>query len=200
MPSPVMSQNLSSIRSSQTKSDNPYNLSLKHDDGNSDNENDSQIMNAGVVCCNTKLIQALKDPRLAETLTLLADPTVLNSLWALKKNQSGFTGALSSVPVQTNFPTSQPPSPESLGLNIPPVQHNIKKESQTTSGPLSLDNFDKTVGSPKQKNPMPKHSISESPKSLEALKKFKSNAEPPVATMVTLADIKRQKYGNAILL
>ena len=58
---------------------------------------------------------------------------------------------------------------------------------------MSLDDFDKTVGSPKQKNPMPKRSISESPKSSEALKKFKSNAEPPVATMVTLADIKRQK-------
>ena len=80
-----MSQNLSSIQSSQTKSDDPYNLSLKHDDGDSDNENVSQIMNAGVVCCNTKLVQALKDPRLAETLTLLADPTVLNSLRALKK-------------------------------------------------------------------------------------------------------------------
>ena len=84
-PSPIMSQNHSSIRSSQTKSDDPYNLSLKHDDGDSDNENDSQITNAGVVCCNTKLVQALKDLPLAETLTLLADPTVLNSLRALKK-------------------------------------------------------------------------------------------------------------------
>ena len=197
-PSPMSSaQNISSIRSSQTSQH-------KVDDFNE--FVDSEVDNASladnkseekIICCNTCLVQALKSPELVTSLTLLSDPSVVDALHAIK-DKSGFTGSLANMPVQTsNAQCPQMPTPSSLGLFPPNTSdHNsssrasVKIEPDQSDRPLSLDDFDRIIGSPKSKCHTPKRSIIDSPKAVDTAKKFKPNTVPTIEQMIQLSEIK----------
>ena len=83
-PSPYLtsSQNLSSSKS-LLRGNDKVDETFNNKDTDFDNDNDSDICEK-VVCCNTKLLQSLKDPQLTETLSILADPDFTATLVALK--------------------------------------------------------------------------------------------------------------------
>ena len=109
-----------------------------------------------VICCNTRLVRALRDPQLLKTLSLLADPALTSSLENLKKGNprpanlaSGFEGALGNIPVLGNIPSSSPatPSAETVGRSLAQA---IKREgvSVEKSKKMTVDDYDQ-MGSPK---------------------------------------------------